>query len=76
MTVLANSLLQVIAPKPTDLTVKVLDVEGRMAKTLVTRVNSGQQNICLNFEELNSGAYILNAFSGGHFIKSFRFLKK
>lgn len=75
MTVLANTLLQVVAPKSTDLTVKVLDVDGRMAKTLVTYVNSGQQDINLNFEELDSGSYILNAFSGGHFIKSFRFSK-
>lgn len=75
MTVLANTFLQVVAPKPTDLTVKVLDVDGRIAKSLVTRVNQGLQEINLNLEELNTGSYILNAFSGGYFIKSFRFLK-
>ncbi|HVZ26198.1 MAG TPA: hypothetical protein VG842_09095 [Sediminibacterium sp.] len=58
------------------LTMKVLDTEGRIAKTLTAMVRAGRQQLELPMEDLHSGAYVLNAFSGGHFIKSFRFQKQ
>jgi hypothetical protein len=69
------SYVTVLAHKNGRLVFKVLDVEGRLAKTVVANVNEGKQQLELNMGDLNTGRYVLNAFSGDTFIKSIRFDK-
>ncbi|HEX7691300.1 MAG TPA: hypothetical protein VF408_02865 [Sediminibacterium sp.] len=71
-----TSYVTVLAPKNGRLVFKVLDVEGRIAKTLMANVNEGKQQLELNMEGLVSGRYVLNAFSNDIFIKSIRFDKQ
>ena len=70
------SYLTVLAHKNGRLVCKVLDVEGRLAKTVVHNINEGRQQLELSMGDLNSGRYVLNAFSGDIFIKSIRFDKQ
>lgn len=72
----SEGVLQVVSNKPTNLTVKVLDQEGRIAKTLKTIVDEGKQDLLLNLADLISGSYVLNAFSGDVFLRSIRFHKE
>jgi len=71
-----NSVLNVVANKDSHLTVKVLDVQGKMAKSFETRVFEGSQQLPINLGDLNSGMYVLNAFCGEEFLQSIRFIKK
>lgn len=70
------SYVTVMANKTGRLILKVLDLEGRIAKTWVANVNEGKQQLELNMGDLNSGRYVINAFSGDTFIKSIRFVKQ
>lgn len=70
------SYVTVLANKTGRLILKVLDVEGRIAKTVVAQVNEGRQLLELNMADLHSGRYVLNAFSGDIFLKSLRFEKQ
>ena len=68
-------LLEVAVSKPGDLILKVLDVQGRIAKTIIEKVELGAQQLYLNMTDLNTGNYVLNAFLGGTFIQAIRFMK-
>ncbi len=70
------SYVTVMADKTGRLVLKVLDIEGRIAKTMEANVNEGKQQLELNLGDLVSGRYVMNAFSGGNFIKSIRFVKQ
>ncbi len=59
-----------------NLVLKVLTVQGKVAKTLVASMEEGNQQIALNMSDLSSGVYILNAFFRDSFIQSFRFTKQ
>ncbi|SJZ61039.1 hypothetical protein [Sediminibacterium ginsengisoli] len=71
-----SSYLTVQADRTGRLILKVLDVEGRMAKTVVTNISEGVQQLVVNMSDLVSGRYIMNAFSGDVFIKSIKFEKQ
>lgn len=71
-----TSYVTVLADKTGRLIIKVLDIEGRIAKTVIANVNEGKQQLELNMEDLLSGRYVMNAFSGDTFIKSIRFVKQ
>jgi hypothetical protein len=71
-----NSYLNVMAYKVEQLTIKVLDAHGMMAKKISAWVQEGEQQLNLNLSDLSTGNYIMNAFSGDHFIKSIRFIKQ
>jgi len=71
-----TSFLNIVANKNGKLVIKVLDVQGRIAKTVTTQVSQGNQQLNINMNDLNSGTYVLNAFSGDTFIKSIRFVKQ
>lgn len=71
-----QSYLTVLSEKTDNLVLKVLDVEGHMAKTLVADVAEGLQQLVLNLGDLGSGNYILNAFCGDVFLKAIRFTKQ
>jgi hypothetical protein len=68
--------LNVVADKQGRLTLKVLDTNGRMAKSLTTNITEGIQKLALNLSDLSSGMYVLNAFTDGTFLKSIRFIKQ
>lgn len=70
------SYVTVLADKTGRLVLKVLDTEGRLAKTVVANINEGKQQLELNMDDLNSGRYVMNAFSGDTFIKSIKFVKQ
>ncbi len=70
------SYVTVMANKTGRLVLKVLDIEGRIAKTVVANINEGKQQLELQMGDLNSGRYVMNAFSGDTFIKSIRFVKQ
>lgn len=71
-----TSYVTVLADKTGRLIIKVLDIEGRIAKTVIANINEGKQQLELNMEDLLSGRYVMNAFSGDTFIKSIRFVKQ
>jgi hypothetical protein len=68
--------LTVMAHKAGKLVCKVLDLDGRIAKTMVAQINEGRQQLEINMADLHSGRYVLNAFSEDTFIKSIRFTKQ
>lgn len=70
------SYVTVLAEKTGRLVLKVLDNEGRIAKTVEANVCEGKQELELNLSDLVSGRYVMNAFCGGNFIKSIRFVKQ
>jgi hypothetical protein len=72
----SSSYLEVVANKDGRVTLKVLDVNGRMAKKVTTTISSGNQKLTLDLNDLNNGAYVLNAFNDGEFVKSIRFIKQ
>lgn len=71
-----DSYLTVMSERTGNLVLKVLDVNGHMAKTIVEDVAEGLQQLALNLSDLTSGNYILNAFNGDVFIKAIRFSKQ
>jgi hypothetical protein len=58
------------------LKLKVFNVEGKIAKSVETKVFAGHQDLSLNVSDLSSGNYILNAFYEGGFIQSIKFNKQ
>lgn len=71
-----NSVFSFIAQKQDRLTIKILDTQGKITKTLVTFVEKGKQDLTLNLNDLTNGMYVLNAFLGDVFLKSYRFIKQ
>ncbi len=69
------SLLEVAAHKSGHLILKVLDAHGRIAKTIIEKVEQGAQELYINMSDLSNGNYVLNAFLGETFIKAVRFIK-
>lgn len=74
-TINTTSYLNIVAEKMEKLTIKVLDVQGMIAKKLTTQVIQGMQELDINLSDLANGNYILNAFNQDGFLKSFRFKK-
>lgn len=74
--ILDDSYLTVMSEQAGNLILKVLDVDGHMAKTIVEDVSEGLQQLVINLGDLASGNYILNAFNGDVFIKAIRFSKQ
>lgn len=58
-----------------NLVVKVLDVRGRIAKTIKQALEQSIDRICLNVEDLGKGNYIVNIFTDDSFVKAVRFIK-
>jgi len=68
--------LNVVANNIGKLTLKVFDTNGRVAKKICKDIISGVHKLDLNINELSNGTYILNAFQGDVFLKSFKFVKE
>lgn len=58
-----------------NLIVKVLDIQGRIAKTIKEKVEEGMQQLALNFDDLKNGMYVVNIFSDDEFVKAVRLVK-
>ncbi len=71
-----NSYLHVVADRMGKLTIKVLDVQGMIAKRVTTYIQAGNQQLDLNLTDLTNGNYILNVFNGDIFLKSIPFKKQ
>jgi hypothetical protein len=71
-----NSYLHVVADRMGKLTIKVLDVQGMVAKRVTTNIQAGNQQLDLNLTDLTNGNYILNVFNGDIFLKSIPFKKQ
>lgn len=74
-TTTGNSYLHIVAAKVEELTIKVFDFKGMIAKKMVLNVEEGNQQLAVNFQDLSNGNYILNAFNGDVFVKSIPFIK-
>ncbi len=70
-----QDLVTLVSDAAGRLVIKVLDMEGRIARTLVANIEAGRQQIELQLSDLNSGKYVLNAFNGDVFLKSISFIK-
>lgn len=67
-----TGLLSVHTNNSGNLILKILDVQGRMAKTIIEKVEQGCSELALNIGDLAEGIYVLNAFFGDSFVKAFR----
>ena len=67
--------LGIVADGSHALTLKVLDVYGRIAKTVQTEIEDGMNELIVNLSDLQVGSYVVNAFSGGQFLKAVKFIK-
>lgn len=70
-----TSHLHIIANKSERFIVKILDVHGKLAKTITHPLNSGYQHITCSLQDLTKGNYVMNAFCGSAFVKAIRFQK-
>lgn len=70
-----NTYLGIVAVGNDKLTLKVLDTYGRIAKTIQTQFEEGMNEMMINLNDLNVGTYVVNAFSGGRFLKAIKFAK-
>ncbi len=57
------------------LTLKIFDKNGFIAKTINAQIEQGAQLLDINMSDLNDGTYIVNAFNGDTFLKSFKLTK-
>jgi hypothetical protein len=72
-----SDFLHVVAKERKDvLTIKVFDIKGKKAKTINKEVELSIVALKNDMIDLEKGHYVLNAFKGGNFIKSFRFIKE
>jgi hypothetical protein len=58
-----------------QLIVKILDIHGRMAKTVKETVGDGMQKLSINVGDLKKGNYVMNIFNDYGFVKSVRYTK-
>jgi hypothetical protein len=65
--------LSSVSDNISDITVKVLDTRGRIAKRISTDVSNGAHNLKLKMKDLSEGTYVLKAFCGDTFLKAMRF---
>ncbi|MDB5247219.1 MAG: hypothetical protein JWQ40_1613 [Segetibacter sp.] len=68
--------LSVVANSIGNLTLKVFDTNGRIAKKICKDIISGVEQFDVSISDLSDGTYILNAFNGDTFLRSFRFTKQ
>ena len=70
-----NTYLGIVAIGSDKLTLKVLDTYGKIAKTIQTQFEEGMNELMINLTDLTVGTYVVNAFSGGKFLKAIKFAK-
>lgn len=68
--------LHVVAKQNEELTIKIFDINGKKAKTLSKATDLSLVDLNTDIIDLAKGQYVMNAFKGGNFIRSFRFIKE
>lgn len=69
--------LNVVANNIGKLTLKLFNTtNGHIAKKVCKDIMAGVHKLDLNISELSKGTYILNAFNGDVFLKSFKIVKE
>lgn len=68
--------LDVMADCSGQLVVKILDMQGKMAKIVKETIGDGVQKLSINVDDLKTGNYIVNVFNDFGFVKSIRYIKK
>lgn len=71
----AGYLLDVVAATPGQLVIKILDIQGRIAKTIKETAEQGANHVALHLNDLQNGTYVLNIFNNETFVKAVRYLK-
>lgn len=71
-----NGYLNIVANSIGKLTLKVFYTNGRIARKIYKDIKEGVQQLDLQINEWAAGTYILNAFNGENFVKSFRLTKE
>jgi len=66
----ALNYLEIVAKCSGTLIVKILDIQGRIAKTIKEKVEEGVGQLSLNISDLQNGKYVVNIFSNDEFIKA------
>ena len=69
------SYLDIAADCSGQLIVKILDIQGKMAKTIKQTVGDGMQNLLIDVNDLKQGNYVMNFFNDFGFVKSIRYTK-
>lgn len=69
-----QSYWQVLSSTDEQLVLKVLDAQGKIAKTVVQQVSEGFHQLSVNLSDLGAGKYVVNAFSNGNFLKAVKLL--
>ena len=69
------SYIDIVADCSGQLVVKILDIRGKMAKTIKETVGAGRQKVYINVDDLNTGNYVMNVFNDFGFVKSVRYTK-
>ncbi|MGI8952341.1 MAG: T9SS type A sorting domain-containing protein [Chitinophagaceae bacterium] len=67
--------LNIVAGSSSLLILKVLNIQGRIAKTFTEKIEAGTHQLSLNLNDLKNGIYVLNAFCGDRFVKAIKFVK-
>ncbi len=57
------------------LIVKILDIQGKIAKTIKETLEDGAYKFSVNVDDLKTGKYIINIFNDIGFVKSVRYTK-
>ena len=68
--------INIVANSIGKFTLKIFDTNGRIAKKICKDVMAGVHQLDLNISEWSEGTYILNAFIGDSFFKSFKLVKQ
>ena len=68
--------INIVANSIGKFTVKIFDTNGRIANKICKDIITGVQQLDLNISEWSNGTYILNAFIGDSFLKSFKLVKQ
>jgi len=71
-----QGLLSILADGAGRLVIKVLDMQGRIAKSCNEMISAGEHIFTIDMQDLPTGKYVLNAFNGANFVKCIKFEKE
>ncbi|TKK71471.1 hypothetical protein FC093_00120 [Ilyomonas limi] len=69
------SYIDIVADCSGQLVVKILDIQGKMAKTIKETIGEGAQKLSIKVDDLKKGNYVMNIFNDFGFVKSIRYTK-
>ena len=69
------SYIDIAADCSGQLIVKILDIQGKWAKTIKETIGEGAQKLSINVDDLKKGNYVMNIFNDYGFVKSVRYTK-